>query len=221
MKTMNLKQTAKTTLQENDGPTQQDRFDSVGNLTVQDSIAQIHSIVSSTLEARSPLDERQCLPNSNLTSSCSNEHAHLAPAIQNLGYPLSKAPAQNETSISSEQADCLSHNQLEIAITAILHKIGIPAHIKGYSYLRKAIYMAVMDRELINAVTKILYPEVAKYYRTTSFRVERSIRYAIEIAWNRGDPDTLQKYFDDAVSAGKPTNSEFIAMVVDILCAAN
>ncbi|MBR5534420.1 MAG: sporulation transcription factor Spo0A, partial [Ruminiclostridium sp.] len=103
---------------------------------------------------------------------------------------------------------------LETNVTAIIHEIGVPAHIKGYQYLREAIIMTVEDMEVINAVTKILYPEVARKFGTTASRVERAIRHAIEVAWDRGDLDTLQKYFGFTVSnsKGKPTNSEFIAM---------
>ena len=108
---------------------------------------------------------------------------------------------------------------LEGLVTAIIHEIGVPAHIKGYQYLREAIMIAVGDMEVINAVTKILYPEVAKRYATTPSRVERAIRHAIEVAWDRGDLETLQKYFGYTVNStkGKPTNSEFIAMIADRL----
>ncbi|MFI3249773.1 MAG: sporulation transcription factor Spo0A, partial [Eubacteriales bacterium] len=108
---------------------------------------------------------------------------------------------------------------LESAVTGIIHEIGVPAHIKGYQYLREAIMVAVQDMEVINAVTKVLYPEVAKRYHTTASRVERAIRHAIEVAWDRGDLETLQKYFGYTVSnvKGKPTNSEFIAMIADRL----
>lgn len=108
---------------------------------------------------------------------------------------------------------------LESLITAIIHEIGVPAHIKGYQYLRESILMTVDDMDIINAVTKILYPEVAKTFGTTASRVERAIRHAIEVAWDRGDLETLQKYFGYTVSnsKGKPTNSEFIAMIADRL----
>ena len=107
----------------------------------------------------------------------------------------------------------------ELTVTEILHQIGVPAHIKGYQYLREAIIIAVGDMDVINAVTKILYPEVAKRFGTTASRVERAIRHAIEVAWDRGDLETLQKYFGYTVSnaKGKPTNSEFIAMIADRL----
>ena len=106
---------------------------------------------------------------------------------------------------------------LEAQVTAIIHEVGVPAHIKGYQYLREGIIIAVNDMDVINAVTKVLYPEVAKRFGTTPSRVERAIRHAIEVAWDRGDLETLQKYFGYTVSntKGKPTNSEFIAMIAD------
>ncbi len=106
---------------------------------------------------------------------------------------------------------------LEVRVTEILHQIGVPAHIKGYQYLRDAILMAIEDEEIINAVTKRLYPSVAKKHATTSSRVERAIRHAIEVAWDRGDMDVLNSYFGFTIhgSRGKPTNSEFIAMISD------
>ena len=108
---------------------------------------------------------------------------------------------------------------LKNRVTAVIHEIGVPAHIKGYQYLREAIIIAVNDMEVINAVTKVLYPAVAKRFATTPSRVERAIRHAIEVAWDRGDLETLQKYFGYTVSnaKGKPTNSEFIAMIADRL----
>ena len=106
---------------------------------------------------------------------------------------------------------------LERRVTAIIHEIGVPAHIKGYQYLREAIALVVNDMDTINAVTKVLYPTVARKFGTTASRVERAIRHAIEVAWDRGDLETLQKYFGYTVSnaKGKPTNSEFIAMISD------
>ena len=108
----------------------------------------------------------------------------------------------------------------ELTVTEILHQIGVPAHIKGYHYLRDSIIMAIEDPEIINAVTKQLYPSVAKQYETTSSRVERAIRHAIEVAWDRGDVDVLNSYFGYTIhnTRGKPTNSEFIAMISDKLC---
>ena len=108
---------------------------------------------------------------------------------------------------------------LESRVTNMLHEIGIPAHIKGYHYLRDAIIMAVNDMDVLNAITKILYPTVAKKYQTTSSRVERAIRHAIEVAWSRGKLDTLDELFGYTVSTGKgkPTNSEFIALIADTI----
>ena len=112
-----------------------------------------------------------------------------------------------------------SSSDMEAQVTKIIHQIGVPAHIKGYQYLRSAILMTIDDNEIINSVTKVLYPTVAKKYQTTTSRVERAIRHAIEVAWDRGDVDTLNSYFGYTIhnSRGKPTNSEFIAMIADNL----
>lgn len=108
---------------------------------------------------------------------------------------------------------------LEAVVTDVIHEIGVPAHIKGYQYLREAIILTINDMDIINSVTKVLYPSVAKRFATTPSRVERAIRHAIEVAWDRGDIETLQKFFGYTVSnvKGKPTNSEFIAMIADCL----
>ena len=108
---------------------------------------------------------------------------------------------------------------VELMVTEMIHQIGVPAHIKGYHYLREAILLSVEDPEIMNAVTKVLYPTVAKKFGTTPSRVERAIRHAIEVAWDRGDVDTLNAYFGYTIhnSRGKPTNSEFIAMLSDKL----
>ncbi len=108
---------------------------------------------------------------------------------------------------------------IQSMVTGIIHEIGVPAHIKGYQYLREAIIIAVEDMDVINAITKVLYPQVAKTFQTTPSRVERAIRHAIEVAWDRGDLDTLQRFFGYTVSntKGKPTNSEFIALIADKL----
>ncbi|MGI6485752.1 MAG: sporulation transcription factor Spo0A [Tepidanaerobacteraceae bacterium] len=110
-------------------------------------------------------------------------------------------------------------NNLEVEITNIIHEIGIPAHIKGYFYLREAIYMVINDVELLSAVTKVLYPTIAKKFNTTPSRVERAIRHAIEVAWNRGCIETINSLFGYTIprDKGKPTNSEFIAMISDKL----
>lgn len=112
-----------------------------------------------------------------------------------------------------------SSADLEVVVSDIMHQIGVPAHIKGYQYLREAIILSINDSEMMNSVTKVLYPTVAKTFSTTSSRVERAIRHAIEVAWDRGDVDVLSSYFGYTIqnSRGKPTNSEFIAMISDKL----
>lgn len=108
---------------------------------------------------------------------------------------------------------------IEVVVTDVIHQIGVPAHIKGYHYLREAIILSIEDNEMINSVTKLLYPSIAKKFKTTSSRVERAIRHGIEVAWDRGDVDTLNSYFGFTIhnGRGKPTNSEFIAMIADRL----
>lgn len=124
-----------------------------------------------------------------------------------------------ETLLPARTGDTKKPPDLETQVTKIIHQIGVPAHIKGYQYLRTAILLTVNDSDIINSVTKILYPSVAKKYQTTTSRVERAIRHAIEVAWDRGDVDTLNSYFGYTIqnSRGKPTNSEFIAMIADNL----
>ena len=111
----------------------------------------------------------------------------------------------------------ITDTNLELMITDIIHQIGVPAHIKGYSYLREAIMLAIKNGDIINSVTKLLYPTVAKKHSTTASRVERAIRHAIEVAWDRGDIDVLNSYFGYTIHTerGKPTNSEFIARIAD------
>jgi len=111
------------------------------------------------------------------------------------------------------------YDELQCVVTDVIHEIGVPAHVKGYHYLREAIILTVYNMEIINSVTKALYPEVADHFETTPSRVERAIRHAIEIAWDRGDIEVLQRFFGYTVSnvKGKPTNSEFIAMIADSL----
>lgn len=134
----------------------------------------------------------------NLAEECSR-------ALRDAGYNVS---------VASQDPDNLS-----ITVSQIMHQIGVPAHIKGYQYLREAIILAVTDDEMINSVTKYLYPTVAKTFHTTPSRVERAIRHAIEVAWDRGDVDVLCSYFGYTIQnqRGKPTNSEFIAMISDRL----
>jgi two-component system response regulator (stage 0 sporulation protein A) len=138
--------------------------------------------------------------------------------IRQLSFDLPRTPGvgvdfRQNAEVSYDDAD------LEAIVTDIIHEIGVPAHIKGYQYLREAIILTIKDMDMINAVTKVLYPEVAKRFGTTPSRVERAIRHAIEVAWDRGDVETLQRFFGYTVSGikGKPTNSEFIAMIADNL----
>lgn len=106
---------------------------------------------------------------------------------------------------------------LQEKVTEIIHEVGVPAHIKGYQYLREAIIMSVEDMDMLNSITKILYPSIAKKFATTPSRVERAIRHAIEVAWSRGRMDTIDEMFGYTINCrkGKPTNSEFIALVTD------
>ena len=122
------------------------------------------------------------------------------------------------TSALGDRANSLS-DDMEIVVTDMIHQLGVPAHIKGYHYLRTAILYSIEDKTLLESVTKLLYPTVARIYETTSSRVERAIRHAIEIAWDRGNVDTLNSFFGYTVdtSKGKPTNSEFIALITDKL----
>lgn len=126
---------------------------------------------------------------------------------------------RNEAKPLVVKDNVVSDTQLEIMITDIIHQIGVPAHIKGYHYLREAIILSIKNSDIINSVTKILYPTVAKKHGTTASRVERAIRHAIEVAWDRGDLDVLNSYFGYTIQneRGKPTNSEFIAMISDKL----
>lgn len=120
----------------------------------------------------------------------------------------------------SQPRNSRQNPNLEIIVTDMIHRIGVPAHIKGYHYLREAIMLSVGDKEMLESVTKLLYPAVAKKFKTTPSRVERAIRHAIEIAWDRGDIDTLNSYFGYTINTGKgkPTNSEFIALITDKIC---
>lgn len=132
---------------------------------------------------------------------------------------ISNLDKENQNAVNSRN----NKRDLQTQITQIIHEIGVPAHIKGYMYLRDAISMVVNDIELLSAVTKELYPSIAEKYNTTASRVERAIRHAIEVAWNRGEIDTINELFGHTIgnSKGKPTNSEFIAMVADKLRLEN
>ena len=138
------------------------------------------------------------------------------------GADTAELTAQEEKSletsgkIQAQTQDRMPHS-LEKDVTDMIHEIGVPAHIKGYQYLRDAIMMAVEDMNMLNSITKILYPTIAKNHKTTPSRVERAIRHAIEVAWSRGKMDTIDELFGYTVSVGKgkPTNSEFIALIAD------
>ena len=145
----------------------------------------------------------------------------------NLGAAMFVSKPYNETAmlenllqLAEKRSEQLHAPGLEEMVTSIIHEVGVPAHIKGYQYVREAIMITVENMEVINSVTKILYPEVAKRFHTTPSRVERAIRHAIEVAWDRGDVDVLNSYFGYTIhnTRGKPTNSEFIAMIADKLC---
>lgn len=137
----------------------------------------------------------------------------MASRILSLSNKEKIEPLRRSGTVAAKEKD----TSLEMSVTEIIHQIGVPAHIKGYQYLRDSILMAIEDEEIINAVTKRLYPAVAKKHGTTSSRVERAIRHAIEVAWDRGDVDVLNSYFGYTIhnGRGKPTNSEFIAMISD------
>ena len=121
------------------------------------------------------------------------------------------------TGIKEEKEEKRETHDLEKDVTDMIHEIGVPAHIKGYQYLREAIMMSVEDNSMLSSITKILYPTIAKRYQTTPSRVERAIRHAIEVAWSRGKMETLDALFGYTVNTGKgkPTNSEFIALIAD------
>ncbi len=116
-----------------------------------------------------------------------------------------------------DAAEKMEEHDLEKDVTEIIHEIGVPAHIKGYQYLREAIMMSVNDTEMLSSITKILYPTIAKKFQTTPSRVERAIRHAIEVAWSRGKMETLDAMFGYTINTGKgkPTNSEFVALIAD------
>ena len=138
---------------------------------------------------------------------------HVGELVKSRRSPMSASPIKTALPLEERTPD------IETQVTKIIHQIGVPAHIKGYQYLRTAILLTVDDSDIINSVTKVLYPSVAKKYQTTTSRVERAIRHAIEVAWDRGDVDTLNSYFGYTIqnNRGKPTNSEFIAMIADNL----
>ena len=138
------------------------------------------------------------------------------PEQKQIATPQIKEIKSNYVDIKDEAS---KEEILEVKVTNLIHEIGVPAHIKGYQYLRDGIMMVVNNIEIINQITKQLYPDLAKKYKTTPSRVERAIRHAIEVAWNRGQIETTQNIFGYTVNSnkGKPTNSEFIAMIADKL----
>jgi len=140
---------------------------------------------------------------------CKKEYDH-----QQNSYKKREGSGNSEIHMGKEKRNGVS---LEIIVTGIIHEIGVPAHIKGYQYLRDSIMMAVQDMDILNSITKQLYPAIALRNHTTASRVERAIRHAIEVAWSRGKMDTIDNLFGYTVNAGKgkPTNSEFIALIAD------
>jgi two-component system response regulator (stage 0 sporulation protein A) len=176
------------------------------------------------------LSEMDAPPRSLVVSSFLSPHATLQASAYGAEYCLLK-PCDPATVLARLEEICgnageqlaarlnpaVSEATMEAMVTSIIHEIGVPAHIKGYQYLREAILIAVHNMDVINAITKVLYPQVAETFSTTPSRVERAIRHAIEVAWDRGDLETLQKFFGYTVSntKGKPTNSEFIALIAD------
>ena len=135
--------------------------------------------------------------------------------LPNNNFITREAPVRKYIEISDNK----SPENLEALVTNIIHEVGVPAHIKGYQYLREAIMMVIKDIDVLNQITKSLYPQIAQRFDTTPSRVERAIRHAIEVAWGRGEQDMVENIFGYTVSAskGKPTNSEFIAMIADKL----
>ena len=144
------------------------------------------------------------------------EIKYYQPSANRNSFIVKEAKAQY---IDIPQSEKKNEDSLEALVTNVIHEVGVPAHIKGYQYLREAIMMVVNDIDIINQITKQLYPDIAEKYHTTPSRVERAIRHAIEVAWGRGQPDVVENIFGYTVSAtkGKPTNSEFIAMIADKL----
>lgn len=191
------------------------------------------------LEVMERIKEEKCLnknPSFIILTAVGQERITQAAFTKGASYYILK-PFQNETimnrikyvqrSIEKEQEKRQKFeyildkevDNLETHVTELIHEIGIPAHIKGYHYLRDSIMMAIEDMDVLNAITKVLYPTIAKKHKTTSSRVERAIRHAIEVSWNRGKLDTLDELFGYTVSSGKgkPTNSEFIALIADTI----
>ena len=143
--------------------------------------------------------------------------------VQSVQYIASAESQKQDSYMNNDESEKYKKVKIENEITEILHEVGIPAHIKGYMYLRTAILTTYYNIDILGQVTKVLYPDIARMYNTTSSRVERAIRHAIEVAWNRGNTDAIDDIFGYTVSAvkAKPTNSEFIAMIADKLRLAH
>jgi two-component system response regulator (stage 0 sporulation protein A) len=137
--------------------------------------------------------------------------------IKKVKQAKAKSTKKKGRFVSMEEKKEVTMHDLEVIVTNMIHEIGVPAHIKGYQYLRDSILLAVSDMDILNSITKQLYPSIAQKYQTTPSRVERAIRHAIEVAWGRGKMDTINELFGYTVHAekGKPTNSEFIALIAD------
>lgn len=151
-----------------------------------------------------------------------NKEFQIMITVPATGKDVAELTAQEEKPLDASaqtvpQTPGQAPRSLEKDVTDMIHEIGVPAHIKGYQYLREAIMMSVQDIEMLNSITKILYPTIAKKYQTTPSRVERAIRHAIEVAWSRGRMETLDALFGYTINTGKgkPTNSEFIALIAD------
>lgn len=146
----------------------------------------------------------------------SDSHADVQKTKYNT-YTIGGRQETNSGQFSDRQQGKEKEFDLEKDVTDMIHELGVPAHIKGYQYLREAIMMAVEDMEMLSSITKILYPTIAKKFQTTPSRVERAIRHAIEVAWSRGRMETLDEMFGYTINTGKgkPTNSEFIALIAD------
>lgn len=145
------------------------------------------------------------------------DHESLMCRMKQLRAPRHIIVNQGKGSAMMAKLPEMTERDLEVVVTEFIHEVGVPAHIKGYQYLRDAIIMTVNDSEMLGAITKILYPEIAKKHKTTSSRVERAIRHAIEVAWSRGKLETIEEMFGYTINSGKgkPTNSEFIALISD------
>lgn len=161
----------------------------------------------------------------NLTSTKDNERVYkILGDLMNMDKEFQimiTVPSGNKSASITEQDTIMKNTgpvrDLEKDVTDMIHEIGVPAHIKGYQYLREAIMMSVEDNEMLSSITKVLYPSIAKKYQTTPSRVERAIRHAIEVAWSRGRMETLDALFGYTINTGKgkPTNSEFISLIAD------